>query len=170
METATGITYETFRTMPSAGRRPQTRTLRSVDQGLGWVAGSAARVIAGGEAAADPAWQGTPAGETDQVRAALRSLALSPRDLEDARGRYDCGTTWAREIAAAMHRVLRDDIDDGVRRILLTAASRSVARVLAVQRAEADDFRSLLESAGVSDQVIDLTFPLGIPAAEKSLM
>lgn len=151
METATGITYETFRAMAVVGRRPQAGTLRSVDAGLGWLPGSAARVMAGGTPEESPGWLPAtpPAGDADQVRAALRALALTPDDLEAARGRYDFGDPWMREVAMVMRRVLRDDIDDGVRRLLLAAVSRSVTRVLTAQRAEADDIRCLMKSAGI---------------------
>lgn len=87
--------------------------------------------------------------DADHDRAALKSLALEPATLQAVLARYDCGDGWVQEIASASRKVIAHDLDDAVRRMLLTAAAMAVTRVLEAQVREPDDLKRMVSQAGI---------------------
>ena len=139
VETATSVTYETFRALnDSHPRRMRASTKRQIEAGLGWAPGAVDVIEAGGVPSLLPGWRpfsrpGYP-DQDDYQRTLLAALGLDAADLAEAQSRFRAGHASIRVIAERVAEVADMDIDDAVRELLYAAAGAAIRNIFATER------------------------------------
>lgn len=148
---ATHISEETLRKLRVIVREMQDGTAVRIADGLGWTRDSIETMLAGGEPTAITEWK--PYGERvahsavpDPRRGVFDRLDLDPGNLDVVLRRYDLGDPRTRRIAAAIARVLTEEIDPIVRDHLLRAARNFITRTLAAEQEHVDELEAQLDA------------------------
>lgn len=154
---AAHISEETLRKLRVVVREMQGGTAVRIADGLGWTRQSIEAMLAGGEPTVISDWK--PYGERvahahiDARRGVFDRLDLTPGDLDVILRRYDLGDPRTRRLAAAVARVLTEEIDPVVRDHLLRASRNFITRTLAAEQENVDELEAQLDALPGGGQV-----------------